>query len=164
MESAMARDSHSKLVLSPYEKRLRDTDRKLREALKRLVQGTPTDRRLQNGDYRLTVTTLAQEARVGRNAIYTNHREFIDKLGDVVRLRIVPDKLVVWEDKLAQQRSLIQILKIEERRLVTENAALLKRLHDAESEAGRHKRHNAKMLAEQDTVRRPASLTPVPRI
>jgi|GEM_PF-403017 hypothetical protein len=164
MKFAMAHDTRSKSVLSPYEKRLRDTDRKLREALKRLVQGTPTDRRLQNGDYRLTVTTLAQEARVGRNAIYTNHREFIDRLGDAVRLRIVPDKLVVWEDKLTQQRSLIQILKIEERRLVTENAALLKRLQDAETEANRHKRHNAKLVAEQDTARRPASLTPVPRI
>src|SRR4051794_12681949 len=131
----MARDTHSTLTLSPYEKRLRNTDRKLREALKRLVQGAPTHPRLQNGAYRLTVTTLAKEARVGRNAIYTNHRELIDKLGDAERLRIVPDKLVVWEDKLAQQRALIQILKIEERRMITENAALLKRLLDAETEA-----------------------------
>jgi predicted transcriptional regulator len=144
--------------------RLRDTDRKLRDALTRLVQGVPTHPRLQKGAYRLTVTTLAHEARVGRNAIYTNHRELIDKLGDAERLRIVPDKLVAWEDKFAQQRALIQILKIEERRMITENAALLKRLHDAETEADRHKRRNAKLAAEQDVAKRPASLTLPPRI
>lgn len=37
-------------------------------------------------------------------------------------------------DKLAQQRSLIQVLQIEERRMVTENAVLLKRILEAETD------------------------------
>ncbi|XNY04999.1 hypothetical protein ACMFL9_06750 (plasmid) [Sinorhizobium meliloti] len=48
--------------------------------------------------------------------------------------RIIPEKLSAWEDKLAQQRSLIQVLQIEERRMVTENAVLLKRILEAETD------------------------------
>ena len=156
----MTREIGSKLGLSFSEKRLRGTDRKLQEALSRLVQGTPTHPQLQKSSYRLTVTTLALEARVGRNAIYTNHRAIIDKLRDAERRRIVPDKLIVWEDKFTQQRALIQALKHEERRMITENAGLLKRLHDAETEAQRQKRYNAKLVAERDATLRPAFIKP----
>ena len=38
----MARNAR-KLSLPPYEKRRRDTERKLREALERLVKGLPTN-------------------------------------------------------------------------------------------------------------------------
>src|SRR5208283_3468700 len=68
----MARESSK--TPAPHEKRLRNTDRKLREALERLVKGMPTHPDLQKRSYRLTIATLAHEARVGRNAIYTNHR------------------------------------------------------------------------------------------
>ena len=108
------------------------------------MKGMPTHPDLKKRSYRLTVATLAQEARVGRNAIYTNHRPMIDELRRANDRKIVPDKLAAWEDKRAQQRSLIQVLQIEERRLVTENAGLLKRILEAETEAERHKRHNAR--------------------
>lgn len=74
---AMARKLSKTPALTPHEKRLRNTDRKLREALERLVKGLPTHPDLQKRSYRLTVATLAREARVGRNAIYTNHRSMI---------------------------------------------------------------------------------------
>jgi hypothetical protein len=77
---AMVRKSSKMPALTPHEKRLRNTDRKLREALERLVKGLPTHPDLQKRSYRLTVATLAREARVGRNAIYTNHRSMIDEL------------------------------------------------------------------------------------
>jgi hypothetical protein len=156
----MARKTALKLPLSPYEKRLRNTDRKLREALERLVKGLPTHPALQKHPYRLTVTTLAREARIGRNAIYTNHRPMIDELRRADRQRIVPDKLVVWEDKLAQQRTLIQVLQLEERRLVTENAVLLKRILAAEAEAAKQKRHNTRLIAERDQALKPIALVP----
>ena len=114
----MARKSSKKPALTPHEKRLRNTDRKLREALERLVKGMPTHPDLQKRSYRLTIATLAHEARVGRNAIYTNHRSMIDELRRASDRKIVPEKLAAWEDKLAQQRSLIQVLQIEERRRV----------------------------------------------
>lgn len=156
----MPRKTAQKLPLNPYEKRLHDTERKLREAQERLVKGLPTHPALQNNPYRLTVTTLAREARVGRNAIYTNHRQVIEELQIAERQRIVPDKLTTWEDKLAQQRSLIQVLKIEERRLVTENAVLLKRALDAEAEVARQKRQNARLLKERDQELKPIALVP----
>lgn len=149
--------------LTPHEKRLRNTNRKLRDALERLVKGLPTHPDLQKQPYRLTVATLAREARVGRNAIYTNHRSMIDELRRANDHKIIPDKLEVWEDKLAQQRSLIQVLQIEERRLVTENAVLLKRILDAETEVDRQKRHNARLIAERDHAARPVPLVRKPK-
>lgn len=77
--------------------------------------------------------------------------------------KIVPEKLAAWEDKLAQQRALIQVLQIEERRLVTENAVLLKRVLEAETEADRQKRHNARLIAERDHAVRSVPLAPKPR-
>jgi hypothetical protein len=156
----MANKTGRKGPLSPYEKRRCTTHRKLREALERLVKGLPTHPALQKRPYRLTVTALAREARVGRNAIYTNHREIIEELRRADQRRVVPDKLAAWEDKLAQQRSLIQVLRIEERRLVTENAVLLKRLLEAKAEAVRHKRHNDRLVAERDQARKPIALVP----
>ncbi|TCQ25740.1 hypothetical protein [Rhizobium sp. PP-CC-3G-465] len=64
------------------------------------------------------------------------------------------------EDKLAQQRALIQVLQIEERRMVTENAALLKRILDAEAEVERQKRLNACLITKRDRAMKPM---PLPR-
>ncbi|WP_245303177.1 hypothetical protein [Rhizobium esperanzae] len=61
-----------------------------------------------------------------RIAIYTNRRQ-INELRRANDRKVVPEKRAAWEDKLAQQRSLIQVLQVEERRPVTENAILLKR-------------------------------------
>ncbi len=159
----MERKSSKRPALTPHEKRRRNTDRKLRDALERLVKGMPTHPDLKKRSYRLTVATLAQEARVGRNAIYTNHRPMIDELRRANDRKIVPDKLAAWEDKRAQQRSLIQVLQIEERRLVTENAGLLKRILEAETEAERHKRHNARLIAERDRALKPVPLARGPK-
>ena len=159
----MARKPGKMPALTPAEKRLRNTDRKLRDALERLAKGLPTHPDLQKRSYQLTVATLAREARVGRNAIYTNHRSIIEELRRASDRKVVPEKLAAWEDKLAQQRSLIQVLQIEERRLVTENAVLLKRILEAETEAERHKRHNARLIAEQDKALKPVSLIPKPK-
>ncbi|WP_136659228.1 hypothetical protein [Nitratireductor sp. XY-223] len=156
----MARKTSKMPALTSAEKRLRNTDRKLRDALERLVKGLPTHPKLQRRPYRLTVATLAREARVGRNAIYTNHRSIIEELHRANDRKVVPEKLAAWEDKLAQQRSLIQVLQIEERRLVTENAVLLKRTLKAEAEVERQKRHNARLIAERDRAMKPV---PLPR-
>ncbi|PYE22008.1 hypothetical protein C8J32_11616 [Rhizobium sp. PP-CC-3A-592] len=68
--------------------------------------------------------------------------------------------LAAREDKLAQQRALIQVLQIEERHMVTENAVLLKRILDAEAEVERQKRHNACLITERDRAMKPV---PLPR-
>ena len=158
----MARDASRMPVLNPYEKRRQETDRKLRDALDRMLKGTPRDASLQQRSYQLSVASLAREAGVARNAIYTNHRAMIDALRQAAQQRVVPSKLESWEDKLAQQRAVIEVLKIEQRRLVTENAALLKRAIDAETAAARHERQNVRLLKERDDARRPISLVPRP--
>lgn len=146
----MGRHDHQREPkLNPYEKRLRDTDGKLRAALERLVRGHPINSDLQKGGYRLTVATLAREAGVGRNAIYTNHRAMIDKLRSA-GADTKCDAIDSWADKLAELHAVISTMKLEQRRLVTENAMLLKRARDAEAEADRYRRHNARLISNQN--------------
>ena len=156
----MVRDADRRPGLDRYEKRMQETDRKLRDALDRLVKGTPRDASVQERRYQLSVASLAREAGVARNAIYTNHRAMIDALRQAAQQRVVPSRLESWEDKLAQQRVVIDVLKTERRRLVTENAALLKRAIDAEVAASRHQRQNARLLKERDDAHRPVALVP----
>lgn len=158
----MARDASRMPVLNPYERRRQETDRKLRDALDRMIKGTPRDPSLQQPSYQLSVASLAREAGVARNAIYTNHRAMIDALRQAAQQRVVPSKLESWVDKLAEQRAVIDVLKTEQRRLATENAALLKRAIDAETTAARHERQNVRLLKERDDARRPISLVPRP--
>ena len=87
----------------------------------------------------------------------------IDELRRASDRKVVPEKLAAWEDKLAQQRALIQVLQIEERRMVTENAVLLKRILDAETEVERQKRHNARLIAERDRAVKPVPFTRGPK-
>lgn len=54
------------------------------------MKGLPIHPDLQKRSYRLTVATLAQEVRVGRNAIYTNHRSMIDELRRTSDRKIIP--------------------------------------------------------------------------
>lgn len=131
----------------PYEKRLAQTHRKLREALDRLVQGA-SDPALRSERDRFSVARLAREAGVARNAIYTNHRAIIDALREAERQQVVPSKLESWQDKLAQQRAVIESLKTQQRLLATENAGLLKRAIDAEATAARHQRQNTRLIAQ----------------
>lgn len=158
----MVRDTQRMPALNPYEKRMHETDRKLRDALDRLIKGAPHDTSQQARRHQLNVASLAREAGVSRNAIYANHRAMIDALRHAAQQRVVPSKLESWEDKLAQQRAVIDVLKAEQRRLVTENAALLKRAVDAEAAAARHQRQNARLVKERDEAHRPVVLVPRP--
>ncbi|WP_321884128.1 hypothetical protein [Burkholderia cepacia] len=86
----------------------------------------------------------------------------LDALRNAAQQLVVPNKLESWEDKLAQQRAVIDVLKAEQRRLVTENATLLKRAVDAEAAAARHQRQNARLIKERDEAHRPIVLVPRP--
>jgi hypothetical protein len=143
-------------AVGQYEERLRRTRIKLRAALERLVAGRPSDPKLRKIRYRLTVSTLAREANVGRNAIYTNHRMLIDELHNAT-LQNGESPRDSAKNKLNEQRAIIDDMKVAERRMITENAVLLKRALDAEAEAARHRKHNARLIAGRD-----ASLRAVP--
>lgn len=138
---------------SQGDKRVSDTHRRLRNALERLIAGHSKDPKLQNTRYRFTVATLAREAGVGRNAIYTNHRALLDQLRQSASK--TSPKAAEREDKLVEQRAMIEGLKLNERRMITENAVLLKRALDSEAQADRHRKQNARLITERDAGFRP---------
>lgn len=142
---------------SPYEKRRHASDAKLRDALERLIQGRPIHPQHQGG-YKLTVAALAREAGVGRNAIYTNHRVILDALAAA---RPASPPTTSWQDKIDELHGVIRAMKLEERRLITQNALLLQRARAAESEADRHRRHNARLIAERDPALRAVPICPI---
>jgi hypothetical protein len=147
--------------LPPHDRRMRATAEKLRAALDRLVRGTPERLASRHSAHRLTVAELAREAGVARNAIYTNHRDILDELGQARRRGTVPDRLDTTEQKIAEQRAAIDDMQIQVRQLATENAALLRRAVEAERLADRVDRRNADLTRQIDALRRPAVLRPI---
>jgi hypothetical protein len=143
-------------AVSQYDKRLRDTHRRLCNALERLIAARSNDPAQQKTQNRFTVATLAREAGVGRNAIYNNHRALLDQLRQAA-LTVSP-KAAQREDRLVEQRMTIEALKLNERRMITENAVLLKRALDSEAQADRHCKQNARLIAERDAGLRPVSI------
>jgi hypothetical protein len=152
----MAKNDLVGKAVSQYDKRLGDTHRRLSDALERLINGRSNDPALQKTQNRFTVATLAREAGVGRNAIYTNHRALLEELRQAA-LKVSP-KAAQREDKLVEQRMTIETLKLNERRMITENAVLLKRALDSEAQADRHCKQNARLIAERDAGLRPVSI------
>lgn len=142
---------------NPYEKRRAATDRKLRAALERLIERRPAHPTLQNG-YRLEVATLAREAGVGRNAIYANHRSVIDAL-KLAAARPQPKAAESLEEKVIELRAVIREMQVNERRLLTHNAALLQRATCAEADAERYRRQNARLVAIRGDAVRPMPIS-----
>lgn len=142
--------------ISPYEKRRQDSATRLREALDRLIDGRPSHPAHQRG-YRLTVASLARESGIGRNAIYTNHRDLLDALASAAATL---SPAAARQDELAELHTTIAAMKQAERRQITENAQLLARARAAEAEADRLRRHNARLIAERDTALRAVPLVP----
>jgi len=137
---------------------MRATADKLRKALDRLVRGVPEHRASRHQAQRLTVAALAREAGVGRNAIYTNHRDILDDLARARRRRLAPDRIGGMEEKIAEQRAIIDDMQLRIRQLATENAGLLRRAVEAERLAERADRRNALLTREIDAHRRPMLL------
>jgi len=153
----MAKNEQVDKAVSKYDKRLGNTHRRLSDALERLITGRLNDQAQQKTQNRFAVATLAREAGVGRNAIYTNHRALLDQLRQAA-LNVSP-KPTQREETLVEQRTTIEALKLNERRMITENAVLLKRALDSEAQADRHRKQNARLLTERDAGLRPVSIT-----
>ncbi|MFS8039406.1 hypothetical protein ACI7BZ_21015 [Xanthobacter sp. AM11] len=141
---------------NPHDRRMQATAEKLRAALARLTgrsaeyPAAPTRR--------LTVAALAREARVGRNAIYANHRDILDDLARALQRQRVPSRIATIADKVAEQRVVIDDMQRQIRQLATENAGLMRRAIEAERWAERAERRSAQLTREIDAHRRPAIL------
>lgn len=141
---------------NPHDRRMQATAEKLRAALDRLTGGAgePSDASTQ----RLTVAAFAREAGVGRNAIYANHRDILDDLARARQRQRVPDRIITIQDKITEQRSVIEDMQHQIRQLATENAGLMRRTIEAERRADRAERRSAQLTKEVDTLRRPMLL------
>jgi len=139
-----------------HDKRMEATAEKLRAALDRLIQGN--GQRFIVPASRLTVAALAREAGIGRNAIYSNHRDILDDLNQARQRQSQPDRGRRVEDRISEQRSMMDEMQVQIRQLVTENAGLMRRAIEAERRADRAERRSALLTKEVDTLRRPTLL------
>ena len=88
-------------------KRLLETERKLREALNRLVQGRPIHPNLQKKPVQLSIANLSREAGVSRNCIYQNHRDILQELKSSQEKRSGTNKKTP-ADKISELRTIIR--------------------------------------------------------
>ena len=130
-------------------KRLLETERKLREALNRLLQDRPIHPNLQQKPVQLSIANLSREAGVSRNCIYQNHRDILQELklsqekrsgtnkktpaDKISELRTVTRKKdkVISQIATACNEYLLQIrrLESENKRLKSRNTELIKTLN-----------------------------------
>lgn len=124
-----------------YEARRQITKMKLTEALGRLMNRPPSnpklEKKLQQGGYQLSISALAPEAGISRNAINTNHKEIIEDLRTIQRhSKNMPQTLKTPNDKIPGLRGLLRTESAkhehEKRLLVTENASLVVRIRQTE--------------------------------
>ena len=97
-----------------------------------LSTGDLNDPTLQKTQNRFTVATLAREAGVGRNAIYTNHRDLLERASSS-GLESKSQSGPSAKTNSLNSGIAIEALKLNERRMITENAVLLKRALDSRS-------------------------------
>ncbi|WP_430244291.1 hypothetical protein [Neorhizobium sp. DAR64861/K0K2] len=145
-------------MANAHDKRMEATAGKLRAALDRLIQEDGQHSNVPAS--RLRVAALAREAGVGRNAIYSNHRDILDDLAKARQRHSLPDLGHRVEDKIFEQRGLIEEMQGQIRQLATENAGLMRRAVEAERRADRAERRSALLTREIDILRRPTLLRP----
>jgi septal ring factor EnvC (AmiA/AmiB activator) len=133
---------------TPHEKRRLRIEHRLRAALERLVSGSPRHPAPRGGTYRPSVSALAREAGVSRNTIYANHRSIIKELNS--NYPVTTQKRPTLEHKIAELGAVIEQLQLQKRQLATENAAILKRVIDAETMLDQLRKQNARLLKECD--------------
>lgn len=143
-------------VANPHDTRLRATAERLRAALDRLTRDSGS--RAASATARLTVAALAREAGVGRNAIYANHRDILADLLQARERQRGSGSGFTVEDKIIEQRRLIDDMQQQVRQLATENAGLLRRTIEAERRTDRAERRSALLTKEIDSLRRPTIL------
>jgi hypothetical protein len=134
---------------TPQQKRRHATAAQLRAALDRLFA---VDHR-----GRPSVAELAREAGVGRNAIYSNHRDVIAELQRAVSQRVVP-AVTKQIPAATDWRIAATDLRVQNQRLATENAALLKRALDAEQTTARAEKQAAALRTELRKAQHPVRL------
>ena len=81
-----------------------------REATAAKLQGA-FERMLESPAHRLTVAALAREAGIGRNAIYANHRDYLEALASLqaARLAVAPQSRLSIIGATRRRRSRVSL-------------------------------------------------------
>lgn len=149
---AMTNSSKQPAKLKSHETRHRNTERRIRQAMDRLVAQASSEGRTS----RVTVAALAREAQVSRNTIYAEHNSFLEELASANPLRTRTQRRPP-KPEMSALRASIHELQEQRRLLATENASLLKRVLDAEKAVVRLEKQNAKLVQEISNMRRLSS-------
>lgn len=148
----MTNSAEQPAKLKSHETRHRNTERRIRQAMDRLVAQAS----LEGRTTRVTVAALAREAQVSRNTIYAEHSSFLEELASANPPRPGTQRPPPKSDMSALRASMHE-LQAQRRLLATENASLLKRVLDAEKAVARLEKQNAKLVQEISRVRRLSS-------
>lgn len=149
---AMTNSTKQPARLKSPETRHRNTERRIRQAMDRLVAQAS----LEGYATRVTVAALAREAQVSRNTIYAEHSSFLEELASANPPRPKTQRPPPKSDMSALRASMHE-LQEQRRLLATENASLLKRVLDSEKAVARLEKQNAKLVQEISRVRRLSS-------
>lgn len=148
----MTNSAEQPAKLKSHETRHRNTERRIRQAMDRLVAQAS----LEGRTTRVTVAALAREAQVSRNTIYAEHSSFLEELASANPPRPGTQRPSPKSDMSALRASMHE-LQEQRRLLATENANLLKRVLDAEKAVARLEKQNAKLVQEISRVRQLSS-------
>lgn len=128
-----------------YDQRKAATKRRLREAIERLRAAKPQSSAVRARKWKLDVKTVAQEAGVSRNAIYTNHAEIVEELREArtgLGARIGAN---ASNSEARRLKRALQEAEYELGLLVTQNAELLARATRAEKELKELRAHHHRL-------------------
>lgn len=128
-----------------YERRKADTKRRLREAIERLLAGTPQSPDVRGRKWKLDVKTFALEAGVSRNAIYQNHREILDELRSARTARGAKTQANGNNSETRRLKRELRRAEHEIRVLVTQKAELLARALIAEKQLKELRAHHHRL-------------------
>lgn len=141
-----------------YEAIMNRTAQAFRDALHRLLRGTPTHPRLHGRPIRITPATVAIEARKSRNALYTNHKDILKEIQEVVYRPSPQEKVLTVQDKVEELREIIKTLTKEKKELLSNNATLFYELEQQKRENARLHKENGELIKKLDKL--PVLLSP----
>ena len=143
--------------MTPQVKRRVATERRLWDALDRLVARVAEAAGVANR-CKLTIVALAREAGIGCNAIHANHREITPELQRAIEQCPPPAPIARLRADSSDCRAAAAELRAQNQLITIDNAALLKRVLDAERAGDWAEKKNAMLTAELRRMQQPTQL------
>jgi hypothetical protein len=114
------------------ERAKKQTDKLLRAALQRLLDGSPTHSKHIGRTVRITPTSVCREARLSRQSVYTSHREFLKVI--MSHRKTVTARNSTAEQQRAGLRLRLNEAEAQLKKALSENLNLVVRLNESKME------------------------------